>query len=228
MRRDKQNSLCARVALLDLDLEFGNVAVLLDLRPERTLAHLAGVSVAELDEDTFAPLLVEHASGVRVMVGAGAPEQAELVTISTVQQSIERLRDEADYVLVDTPRSFSEVNLAALDMADVIWLVSTPHLTALKATADCLRVLEQIQVPMGGLLHVLNQTAPRGLDPAHVTAVLGRNPDANIPYTPRFDDAANAGRPLVTTHPAEGGAVAIRELAARLMSLTPSPGEVRA
>src|SRR6202011_3071386 len=93
-----------RVALLDLDLEFGSTAMMLDLQPRCSLADFRGLAIAELDDATFGQCVLEHASAVRVAVGTAPPEQAELVTVTAVQETIDRLREEADYVLVDTPR----------------------------------------------------------------------------------------------------------------------------
>ena len=213
-----------RVTLLDLNLEFGNTAMMLDVIPRRTLADLGAVSVSEIDDAFFAQFVGHHASGVRVVVGSESPETAELVTVPTVQQTLDRLRDQADYVLVDTPPGFSDVNLAVLDAAEVICLVTTPHLAALKATNDCLAVLRRLQVPNERVLLILNRTTPRGLDDGQVAEFFKRKPDVVIPYTERFDDAADAGRPFVTSQPTNAGAIKMRELAGRVASLAPGRG----
>src|SRR5207245_3050829 len=79
-----------RVALLDLNLEFGNAPMLLNLTPERTLADLAEEDHEDLDQATFSRYLIQDRSGVRVLAGCDIPERAELVTVPAVQQSIDR------------------------------------------------------------------------------------------------------------------------------------------
>jgi pilus assembly protein CpaE len=212
-----------RVALLDLDLEFGSAAMMLDVRPDRALANVGAVSLADFDEATFASFGVEHASGVWVMVGCTAPEQAELVTVPAVQQLLDRLRSQADYVVVDTAASFSEITLAALDAADAVCLITTPRLAALKATADCLAVLAKLDGQLDRQLLILNRTTPTGLTDAQVAQFFGRKPTVVIPYTPLFGDAADAGRPLIITQPANEGASKLRDLAAMIAALVPAP-----
>jgi pilus assembly protein CpaE len=212
----------SRVALLDLNLEFGNAAVLLDVQPKSTLAELAGVAVADLDEDSFARCVAAHRSGVRVVVCSAGPESAELISPLVVQQTIARLRAREDYVLVDTPASFAEVVLAAIDSAQVIWLVTTPQVPALKTTVDCLRVLAAMDVPASRVQIVLNRTTPAGLATELIAKTLGRAPDLIIPYTAQFDEAANDGQPLVTRHPGSTGALEVASFATSLPSVVAS------
>jgi pilus assembly protein CpaE len=211
-----------RVAVLDLCLEFGNAAMLLDLKPSRTLADLGAVSVAEVDDAVFAQLALEHPSGAQLVVGCNTPVKAELVTVATVQQTLDRLREQAAYVVVDVPPSFTDLNLAALDVAETVCLVAGPHLAALKATADCISVLAGLQVPANRQLLLLNRTTPHGLADDQIARFFDRKLDLVIPYTPQCDDAANAGRPLVTAHPANNGATKMRELAAGVAALVPA------
>src|SRR5438128_10801142 len=88
-----------RVTLLDLNLEFGNAPMLLNLTPERTLADLAEEDHEDLDQATFSRYLIQDRSGVRVLAGCDIPERAELVTVPAVQQSIDRLQQESDYFI---------------------------------------------------------------------------------------------------------------------------------
>jgi pilus assembly protein CpaE len=216
-----------RAAMLDLNLLFGSVGLLLDVHPPRTLADLAKVSVDALDDATFSKFVVSHETGLRLVASPAAPEEAELVAVSTVQQTLDRLRSQAEYVLVDTAVSFSEVTLAALDAADAICLVTTPHLASLKATREYFQVLDKLQVSEDRVLLVLNRTTPSGLDAQRVAQFLERKPDVLVPYTPLFDEAANEGAPLVARpgHPA--GALEVSDLASRLASLAGTAAAAR-
>jgi pilus assembly protein CpaE len=211
-----------RVALVDLDLEFGNAAMLLDLAVERTLADHAEVPISEIDDDQFARLGAAHESGVRVIVGAGSPETAELVSISSVQQTIERLRAGHDFMLIDLPRTFSEIALAAIDASHTVCLITVPQVAALKATTDCLHVLDKLDIPAMGVRLVLNRITPAGLETDLVTRTLGRQPETIIPYSALCEDAANAGRPLVTYRPGSPGAVAMEDMAATITRVAPA------
>src|SRR3990170_2044630 len=105
---------------MDASFQFGDVGVLLNLNPKnKSIADL----VPELDAgdlesiDTF---IIEHSSGVRVLLAPGSPEQAEHVTASHAKRVLERLRADHDLVVVDCPAAFNDTTLAILDEADLI------------------------------------------------------------------------------------------------------------
>ncbi len=211
-----------RVGLLDLNLEFGNAHLHLDLKPRQTLATLATLDPAQLDETTFAPLLSQDRSGVQLVSGAGTPEDAELVTVPLVQHGLDRLRAATDYVIVDTPPSFSQQVLAALDASDGTLLVAEPHLASLEATRHWLTVLEKLSYPKERVLIVLNRTTQSGLETDQVARFFNRRPDLVVPFTPVFDEAADRGRPLVVLRPENAAAKVMRDLAAQLTVLAPA------
>ncbi len=211
-----------RTAVLDLNLEFGNVAAQLNLRPQHALSDLADTQPDELDDATFATFLAQDRSGVQICVGSDLPEHAELVTVGAVQQSIDRLRRGSDYLMVDTPASFTQQALAALDSADGACVIAAPHVASMKAGRDCLEVLDKLSFPKERVLLVLNRTTPGGLETDEVSRFFNRRPDVIIPFTPVFDDAADHGRPLVVLHPDNAAAKQLRDLAARLTVLAPA------
>ncbi len=211
-----------RVGLLDLNLEFGNAHMHLDLKPARSLAHLASFDPAQLDDATFAPLLVQDRSGVQLVIGATAPEDAELVTVSLVQHGLDRLRAAMDYVIVDTAPTFSQQLLAALDASDGIAIVAEPHLASLAAAKQWREVLDKLSYPAERILLVLNRTTQDGLETDQVSRFLNRRPDVVVPFTPVFDEAADRGRPLVVLHPENAAAKVMRDLAAQLTVLAPA------
>lgn len=210
-----------RVALLDLSVEFGNAPLLLDLRPQRTLADLADTRIDDMDEEFFGTFVAQHASGVRLVAGADIPERAELVTVAAAQHAIDRLRATSDYVIVDSAASFSQLTLAAIDVADTICLVTSPHLASMKVTLDCLETLEKLGYPKGKVLLISNRITGHGLDNDKVTRFFGRAPDLSVPYTAPFDEAADQGKPLVITTPQNAGATVMRDLAAKIAVAAP-------
>ncbi len=211
-----------KTAVLDLSLEFGNVASHLNLKPQRTLADLAETPADQLDDATFATFIAQDRSGVQVCVGSDAPEHAELVTVSAVQQSIDRLRRSSDYLMVDTPTSFTQQTLAAIDTADGACVVTEPHVASMKAGRDCLEVLAKLSFPAERILFVVNRTTQTGLETDEVARFFNRRPDIVVPFTPAFDDAADRGRPIVVLHPDNAASKQLRDLAARLTVLAPA------
>jgi pilus assembly protein CpaE len=211
-----------RVSLLDLNLEFGNAPMLLNLTPARTLADLAEEAHEQLDEATFGRYLEQDRSGVRVLAGCDVPERAELVTVPAVQQAIDLLQMRSDYVIVDAPASFSQQVLAALDVADGVVVVTAAHLPSLKVTKETLDVLEKLSYPPERVVLVVNRTSSSGLEMDHLARFFNRKPDIIVPYTEACDDAADRGRPLTVLHPDSAATKAIRDLAARIAVAAPA------
>jgi pilus assembly protein CpaE len=186
------------VGLLDLDVEFGDSAVYLNLHPSRTLADLKAPPGALVDETLFEGFVTE-AGSVRLVVGSDFPERAELVTLPAIQLAIDRLSSTCQYVLVDAPASFSERTLTALDTCDLICLVTSGSLPSLKATRRCLVLFDTLGVSSDRVRLILNHSTPHPTDLGSVATVLGRRPDFVITNSPGLEQAANTGRPLVTS-----------------------------
>ena len=211
-----------RVTLLDLNLEFGNAPMLMNLQSVRTLADLAENAHEQLDETTFGSYLEQDRSGVRVLAGSDLPERAELVTVAAVQQAVDHLQKQSDYVVVDTPASFSQLVLAVLDVADAAVVVSAAHLPSLKATKQALEVLEKLSFPQERTVLVINRTSVAGVEMDHVARFFNRKPDIVVPYTEASSDAADRGRPLTVLHPDSAASKVIRDLAARIAVAAPA------
>jgi Flp pilus assembly CpaE family ATPase len=113
--------------------------------------------------------------------------------------------------------------LAVLDAAALVCVVTAPHMAALRATSECLRVLGKLRVPNERVLLVLDRVAGTGIDYEQVVSALGRTPDVILPYTEQFDAQVTRGLPLLAAHPAGSAAIAgMHSLAARVASLSPA------
>ena len=211
-----------RVTLLDLNLEFGNAPMLMNLTSPRTLADLAENAHEQLDETAFASYLEQDRSGVRVLAGCDLPERAELVTVPAVQQAVDLLQKQSDYVLVDAPASFSQHVLAVLDSTDAVVIVTAAHLPSLKATKQALEVLEKLSFPTERTVLVVNRTSAAGVEMDHVARFFNRKPDVVVPHTEAADDAADRGRPLTVLHPDSAASKVVRDLAARIAVAAPA------
>ena len=211
-----------RVTLLDLNLEFGNAPMLMNLTSPRTLADLAENAHEQLDETTFGSYLEQDRSGVRVLAGCDLPERAELVTVPAVQQAVDLLQKQSDYVVVDAPASFSQHVLAVLDSTDAVVVVTAAHLPSLKATKQALEVLEKLSFPTERTVLVVNRTSAAGVEMDHVARFFNRKPDVVVPHTEAADDAADRGRPLTVLHPDSAASKVVRDLAARIAVAAPA------
>ncbi len=206
----------ARVALVDLDLQFGNIGVLMDIAPPRTIADL--VREKSLDAELIETYLVNHPSGVRILPAPLRPEQAETVTGAHVDRILAALRQMADYVIVDTPQAFTETNLAVLDHADLILLVATLELPAVKNVKLSLDVMASLNYPAEKIRLVLNRYSDEiGLPREDLEKSLHFPVSARIPSDGRTVVASiNKGVPFYTTDPKAKVSQAVRELAAQI------------
>ncbi len=200
------------IGLLDLDVEFGDSAVYLNLHPNLTLADLKSAPASLIDEAQFEGFVTESGS-VRLVVGSDLPERAELVTLPAINLAIDRLSATCEYVLIDAPASFTERTLTALDASDLICLVTSASLPSLRATRACLDLLKKLGVADERVLLTLNDSTAHAMGLDIVRGVLGRHPDFSIKRSESLDRAANAGQPLVASDPRDPLVAELRRLA---------------
>ncbi|MDO8674100.1 MAG: response regulator [Dehalococcoidia bacterium] len=150
-----------RVALLDCSLLFGDVAVMLNLVSRNSLFDLNALG-NDRDLELIEELMVDHASGIRVLLAPPRPEMGEQVTADQVAAIVAKLRNLFDFIIVDTMHSFQDVMLAVLDASDTILVVTTPEVTALKNIKLFLETTEVLGYSPAKLLLVVNRMDSHG------------------------------------------------------------------
>ncbi len=188
----------ARVALIDANLEFGDVGVFLNLPNSRTMAEMADEKT-EIDEDLLVGTLASHASGIKVLLAPSRPEMAELVKVDHLKKIIELMSKSFDYIVVDLWKSYHETTLLFLDAADQIILVSTSDIPAIKNAKLFFELTEALQYPPSKTIFVLNKEDGRsGIRPKDIEASI-KHPVSNL--LPKDDRtttlAINRGVPFV-------------------------------
>jgi len=170
-----------RVVLMDGSFQFGDVGVLLNLNPKsKSIADIVPVLEAgEFDSiDTF---VIEHSSGVRVLLAPPSPEVAETITPAMVKKVLETLRHDHDLVVVDCTAFFNDTTLAILDAADVILTMLSLEITSIKNMRLFLEVTEQLGYESGKVRLVLNRAdSTLGIRVADVEHSIGRKVDETI------------------------------------------------
>jgi pilus assembly protein CpaE len=192
-----------RVALLDLNLQFGDIDLMLNLNPENTIAGLAQKGHSGLDAELVEQYLTVHEeSGLKVLVAPSTPQYAESITVYTVEQVIESLRESYQYVIVDTPALLQDTTLAALDFATTILLLTTLDLLALHKTRTALEMLRQLYAPEKMWLVLNRANSDVGITLQDVEATLGVPMRAQIPSDGRIVvRSVNDGKPFVLSAP---------------------------
>jgi pilus assembly protein CpaE len=209
-----------RVVLLDLNVLFGHVPVLLNLVPRTSLAAISAVSLRQMDRENLEFYLTRHAdSSLRVLCGALRPEQGELVTPEHARSAIDVTRAQFVHVIIDLGRSFSEVNLSAIEATHNLLVVCTPERVALRGVAESQRIFrELVHLPGEPMQYVLNHPSPySGIPEQELERTLGARLLASIPYGGDAPTrAALEGHPLVMRSPNSPTARAIGHLAVLL------------
>jgi CRP-like cAMP-binding protein len=209
-----------RVAILDLDLLFGHVPMLLDLAPRTSLASITPGAIRSLDRESFSYYLAKHAeSSLRVLVGTLRPEESEVVTGEHVRAVIDLLRRQFVHVVVDAGSRFSEPCLAAIESAEQLFVVCTPEAVTVRDTRECQRVLRDLLgYPQSQVGYVLNRPLPyASLASDQVASALGVDLLAEVPFG--GEDVAKAGLeglPVVMKRGGNATSKAVRQLARHL------------
>lgn len=146
------------VALVDLDLEFGDVAFMLNIAPKKTLFNLME-EIHSLNSELIEDYLITHFSGVRILCAPARPEQAEYITAKNIEKIIKLLKRNYCYIVLDTNHSFTDISLTALDLSDDILLVSTVELPTIKNIKIGLDVMQTLNYPKDKIKLILNRAS---------------------------------------------------------------------
>ncbi len=202
-----------KVVLVDLDLQFGDVAIMLDTCPVRTIADIAREE--EVDSETVEACLLKHSTGICVLASPLRPEQAETVTGRHVLAVLRLLAESYDFVIVDLVQRLDDISLAGLDMADTILLVASTDLPSIKNAKASLEIMESLGYESSGIKLALSRPSrEHGLDISEIEKTLKRKVDVQIPNEERIVfPSVNKGAPFVISSPTAKVSIAIRELA---------------
>jgi pilus assembly protein CpaE len=202
-----------RTALVDLDLQFGDVGLALGLRPDKTIYDLVR-SGGSLDEDKLEAYLARHSSGLGVLLAPTRPDQASAVTVDLLRDVFTNLRSMCDYVLVDTPPGFTPEVIAAIDSSSHVCIVGMLDSLSLKNTKLGLETLELMGYDPKRISLALNRADTRvGITQDDVTLIIGRDPEVLIPSDRQIPISVNEGIPIVVADERSEAARAFRRLA---------------
>jgi pilus assembly protein CpaE len=188
-----------RIALVDLNLQFGDIDLMLNLSPQNTIAGLAQKGHGGIDAELLEQYLTLHPeSGLKILVAPSTPQYAESITVYTVEQVMETLRENYDFIIVDTPSQLQDTTLAVLDAAETILLLTSLDLLALHKTRTALEMLRQLYPPEKIQLILNRANSDVGISLDDVENVLGVPMRTKIPSDGRIVvTSINEGKPFV-------------------------------
>jgi pilus assembly protein CpaE len=209
------------VALVDADLQFGDVAVMLKLAPQHTIVDAVG-SLDRMDANLLQSLLVVHEpSGLQVLPAPLEPAFADQIRGEEMVRVIEVLRTFCTHVVIDTPAYFNDVVLGLIEISDDVLLVAGMDIPNIKNVKIGLQTLRLLNTPMSKLRLVLNRANSKvKLDVSEVEKTLQVKADALIPSDVVVPQSVNKGTPVVLAAPKAAVTRAIEQLADTFLTET--------
>lgn len=216
---DESKSVC----IVDFDLQFGDVAVALQVEPVHTISDAIRMQ-SNLDTQGIRSLLVQYKPNMSAMLAPVDPSDVEFITASLAEKILLGLQEMFDYVVVDAPPAFTEVILKAFDLADDYLLLSTLDLPSLKNLKVTLGTLDALGMPRSKWRVVVNRsTTNAGLQLSDVQTAIGMDISATIPASDIVPIMINQGRTVVRgqpKHPVAKAMVDIAEMVAEKATVT--------
>ena len=202
--------------IVDLDLQFGDVASALGIAPEATFTD-ATRSLDKLDATTLKANLVAHSSGLYVLCAPLTPTEADDVTAEQISRVIELLMESFRYVIIDTASGLDEYTLTALEYATDLCLISATDIPSIRSTQKEVEALRVIGKPEQRWHFVLNRADARtGLTIAAIETAVGINVDVAVPSSRAVPVSLNRGMPVIESDPRAPVSLAMSQLVRRI------------
>jgi pilus assembly protein CpaE len=216
-----------RALLLDLDLQFGDAAIMLGLEPEKTIYDLV-TAPGELDSEKLAGYTTRHPSGLDILPAPLRPEDAELVTEQKLGRLLEVARESYDVIVVDTSPFFHGPMLATLDRTDELLLLTSLDVPTIKNVRLSLQTLELLSFPRDRIKVVLNRANSKvGMQRKEVESALEMNVGFEVPSDRAVPIAVNRGNPAVLSDARADFSRAVKALGKSLVTAQAAAKERR-
>ncbi len=191
----------ANVVLVDMDTRFGDVAIMMDIAVESSIADVSR-RIEELDRESIKDYLVRHHTGVSILPAPLHPTEWRNVTPQHIEKIIDLLSQGHDYIVIDTPGTFNELIATTLELANIILLVTSMDIASIKDTALALEMLRAAQVSEDKVKLTINHsTSSNSLREEDVERVLEYNVTWRIPHDYNVASSNQLGIPIVIAKP---------------------------
>ena len=212
-----------KVAVVDLDLQFGDVAAALHLQPEHTLGDVAHTD--HLDATALKVFLTPHESSLFALCSPDTPAEADDISYEHAARALALLSEELPTVVVDTSAGLGPETLAAIDVSTDLLFVCSLDVPAIRGLRKALDALDRLGMTTQRRGLVLNRADSKvGLAPADVEEVLGMKISASIPSSRDVALSTNEGQPIVESRPRTPAARELQRMA-ELYAGTPVLGD---
>jgi len=204
-------------ALVDLNLQSGDLELLLGVKPKFSLADVVE-NRDRLDDALLTSYLTQRSKNVSLLAAPLTAESAEDIEPRHIYEIMELLRQRFDNVIIDTPHSFDAVTISALDHADQILMVLTLEIHAIRSTRRALEIFDRLGYPRKKIRLVVNRWSKNvELDQKQVEGFLGERVIGFVQSDYRAAvNSINLGQPLVESAPTSRVTTDLRAIAAKL------------
>ena len=191
-----------RVCLVDLDLDFGNTVLALNLVPRFTILDIID-DIRNIDQDVIESYLIPHESGIKVLPANAKPQINEFVSADHIDIILRALQGAFDYVVVDMPARFYEPVNPAFQAADLLLMVTTPEISTIRNIKASILTLHELNFPKNKIKVVLNRAdSSSQIKNKDVESTLGQDLYAVIDADYKLATLSlNSGTPVVTAKP---------------------------
>lgn len=208
------------VAIVDGDAQFGDVAVMLTLDVQRSVADLAREEM-EINRQTILPYLARHDSGVMALSAASEPDDWRALQANHMVDIAQALAETYEWVVIDTPGTMNEVVAASLNEAAIVLLVSSLDVSSIKDTKTALRILESWAVAPERVRLVVNDiTRAAAVTPEDVERATGKDITSLIAHDGHVGLSVQTGIPIVQSNPRSRFARELLSLSESIAGLT--------
>ncbi len=191
----------ANVVLVDMDTRFGDVAIMMDIAVEQSIADL-GRHLEEQDRESIKDYLVRHHTGVSILPAPLHPTEWRNLTPQHIEKIVDLLAQGHDYIVIDTPGTFNEIIAATLERGDLILLVTSMDIASIKDTALALEMLRAADISEDKVKLIINHsTSSNSLREEDVERVLEYSVTWRIPHDYNVASANQLGIPIVVAKP---------------------------
>jgi pilus assembly protein CpaE len=208
--------------VVDLDTRFGDVAILMDIPVERSIADLA-IPEEEITREIVEECLYTHNTGVTILPAPIRPTDWRNVHAGHIERTVQLLMQTHDYVVLDTPGTFNDIVARALEMATMVVLVCTVDMASLKDTLLAIDMLRSWNFPQDKIKLVVNSTnEASNVQPNEIRRMLGRDVFWAVPYDRHISAATQLGMPVVVAKPQAKAAESLTAMAFALSGVRQS------
>ncbi|MFI5936850.1 CpaE family protein [Actinoplanes sp. NPDC051494] len=204
-----------RVLLVDLALQFGDVAIMLQLPPNRSFSDAISMG-GKVDEAGLRSVITPYRPGMDALLAPSSPAEGEHVSRELVTEVLEVARGMYDYIILDTPPAVTDQVLSALDLSDWFVPIVTPDLPTLKSVRLTIEMFDLLEYPRDRRLVVFNRANTEvGLTTEDVEEAVGAHLSVHVPSSRDVPVSVNRGVPIVLQDPTHPVSLAMRRLADR-------------